>query len=70
MMPNNMGMQGSYTPNQGDYNTNSYKMMPTSYPSYTSNMYQQSNQTSIALFHIPTDATNSLYVDGVPNDAS
>jgi hypothetical protein len=26
--------------------------------------------TSIALFHIPKDATNSLYVDGVPNDAS
>jgi hypothetical protein len=25
---------------------------------------------SIALFHIPNDATNSLYVDGVPNDAS
>jgi len=26
--------------------------------------------TSIALFHIPKDATNSLYVDGIPNDAS
>lgn len=30
---------------------------------------QQPN-TSIALFHIPNDATNSLYVDGIPNDAS
>ena len=28
------------------------------------------NQTSIALFNIPTDAKNSIYVDGVPNDAS
>ena len=32
-------------------------------------MYGNS-QTSIALFHIPTDATNSLYVDGIPNDTS
>lgn len=29
-----------------------------------------SQTTSIALFHIPNDATNSLYVDGIPNDAS
>lgn len=28
------------------------------------------NQTSIALFHIPSDAKNSIYVDGVPNDAT
>lgn len=34
-----------------------------------SSMYQ-ANQTSIALFHIPSDATNSLYIDGIPNDAS
>ena len=26
--------------------------------------------TSVALFHIPNDSTNSLYVDGIPNDAS
>lgn len=29
-----------------------------------------SNLGSVALFPIPKDATNSLYVDGVPNDAS
>jgi hypothetical protein len=28
------------------------------------------NQTSIALFHIPSDAKNSIYVDGVPNDTT
>ena len=44
--------------------------------SYTQSQYQPKisssnhNQTSIALFHIPTEAKNSIYVDGVPNDAS
>ena len=28
------------------------------------------NQTSVALFHIPSDAKNSIYVDGIPNDAT
>jgi len=45
-------------------------------PNYTSqfsshNTYQSNPQTtSIALFHIPSDATNSLYIDGIPNDAT
>ncbi len=33
-------------------------------------VYPSQQTTSIALFHIPNDATNSLYVDGVPNDTS
>jgi hypothetical protein len=32
--------------------------------------HSNQNQTSIALFHIPSDAKNSIYVDGIPNDAS
>jgi hypothetical protein len=54
-----------------------YDIMPTNYNNqiYPINhsIYQppQNQQiTSIALFHIPSDATNSLYVDGVPNDTS
>lgn len=52
----------------------SYDPMPTGYtpnqfPSHSIYPPPQQN-TSIALFHIPNDATNSLYVDGVPNDAS
>ena len=44
---------------------------PPNYP--PAPMYQpqpQPQSTSIALFHIPNDATNSLYVDGIPNDAT
>lgn len=37
----------------------------------TSSLFPTVQQnTSVALFHIPNDATNSLYVDGIPNDAS
>lgn len=32
--------------------------------------HQSQSQTSLALFHIPSDAKNSIYVDGVPNDAT
>lgn len=32
--------------------------------------HSNQSQTSIALFHIPSDAKNSIYVDGIPNDAS
>lgn len=38
----------------------------TTYPQFNSNLSGQ----SIALFHLPSDATNSLYVDGVPNDTN
>ena len=56
----------------------SYHMMGSSRPSYDTpyspqfgshGMYPPSQSQSIALFHIPNDATNSLYVDGIPNDA-
>ena len=39
----------------------------TQFPS--TQFYPQQNQ-SIALFQVPTDATNSLYVDGVPSDTT
>ncbi len=55
-----MGSRTPYDPMTGTY--------PPSYPPHS--MYQPSQSTSIALFHIPQDATNSLYVDGIPNDAS
>lgn len=55
----------------------SYDSIPNGYgnqvppPFGSHNMFQQPQQsTSVALFHIPNDATNSLYVDGIPNDAS
>ncbi len=28
------------------------------------------NTASLALFNIPSDAKNSIYVDGIPNDAT
>lgn len=39
--------------------------------SYQAKIQQPShNQTSVALFHIPSDAKNSIYVDGIANDAT
>ncbi len=43
---------------------------PQQFPSHTMYQNQPQQSTSIALFHIPSDATNSLYIDGVPNDTS
>jgi hypothetical protein len=55
-------------------NRASYEQIPPTYQSSTyppHSIYPPPIQnTSIALFHIPQDATNSLYVDGIPNDAS
>ena len=49
----------------------SYESMPPSFSSsYPHQPVYPPASTSIALFHIPNDATNSLYVDGIPNDAS
>ena len=49
----------------------SYENMPPNYPNnYPPQPVYPPTSTSIALFHIPNDATNSLYVDGIPNDAS
>ena len=49
----------------------SYESMPPNFPnSYPPQPVYPPASTSIALFHIPNDATNSLYVDGIPNDAS
>jgi hypothetical protein len=56
------GSRGSYEPMPPSY-------APPSFPQHS--LYPPPAQnTSIALFHIPQDATNSLYVDGVPNDAA
>ena len=56
------GNRSSYEPIPSNYQPNNYS---------THNIYPPPTQnTSIALFHIPQDATNSLYVDGIPNDAS
>lgn len=51
----------------------SYENIPNAFtgqqfPSHS--LYPPQQNTSIALFHIPNDATNSLYVDGIPNDAT
>jgi hypothetical protein len=53
----------------------SYDSLGSSFPSQQFNSHhiyppQQQQNTSIALFHIPNDATNSLYIDGIPIDAS
>jgi len=48
-------------------------MPPTYPPTYSTHSVYPPNttpSTSIALFHIPQDATNSIYIDGIPNDAS
>ncbi len=59
-----MGQRPSYDPMNGSYPPQQFNPPPQS-------MYPPPQQnTSIALFHIPNDATNSLYVDGIPNDAS
>ena len=62
----------SYHMMSGGGSRSSYDPMASSYPppSYPPQPMYQPQSTSIALFHIPNDATNSLYVDGVPNDAS
>lgn len=65
--------RNSYMP---EYESSSYKIPNQSFShgqfsTTTQSLYNQSsNSTSIALFHIPPDGTNSLYVDGVPNDTS
>jgi len=59
-------MMGGTRPSYDPMNPNNF------IPSFTpSSMFPPVQQnTSVALFHIPNDATNSLYVDGIPNDAS
>jgi hypothetical protein len=64
-----MGQRPSYDPMNPSYPPQQFNPPPQSmYP--PPQQQQQQQNTSIALFHIPNDATNSLYVDGVPNDAS
>lgn len=72
-------MVGSSHPNQPsyvpEYDTSAYKIVnpPNSFSQYhPSHVYsgQNTSSTSVALFHIPSDSTNSLYVDGVPNDTT
>jgi len=52
------------------YGTNKPSYEMGSFNPMFSSTYQPSQSTSIALFHIPADSTNSLYVDGVPSDAT
>ena len=54
------------------YNSSrSYDNMGMYSQQYQPKVQQSSqSQTSIALFHIPSDAKNSIYVDGISNDAS
>lgn len=62
--------RGSYVP---EYDNNQYKIPTQGYNQYqapTQQLYPQTNTSSIALFHIPADGTNSLYIDGVPNDTT
>ena len=63
--------RNSYVP---EYDNSAYKIVNPSnnfsqYP--PSQVYSSQNtSSSVALFHIPSDGTNSLYVDGVPNDTT
>ena len=71
-MMNNTISRGSYVP---EYESNAYKIPPPpqnygQYPVPAQHLYPQQNMGSIALFNVPSDGTNSLYVDGVPNDTS
>ena len=72
-MMGNSHNRNSYLP---EYDSSSYKVPAQSFVHNqfsvtTQSLYNQSsNSTSIALFQIPPDGTNSLYVDGVPNDTS
>lgn len=75
-MMNNTISRGSYVP---EYDNNAYKIPPPpqnygqySVPNLPPNqpLYSQSGTQSVALFSIPSDGTNSLYIDGVPNDTT
>ena len=64
--------RNSYIP---EYDTSTYKMINpnSSFSQYPPNQVysgQSTSSSTVALFHVPTDATNSLYVDGVPTDTS
>jgi hypothetical protein len=74
-MNNNLSRTPSYMP---EYDNNSYKIqqlpsLPQNYNPYqipNQPYYPPSNSSSIALFNISADGTNSLYIDGVPNDTN
>jgi hypothetical protein len=55
---NNIRTSEMLMSNPSYYNPNSF----SNYPNMSSN--------SIALFQLNSDSTNSLYVDGVPNDTN
>jgi hypothetical protein len=54
------------------YSNSRYEGMGSYNPQQYSSKISSNNQpqSSIALFHIPNDAKNSIYVDGIPNDAT
>ena len=62
--PSSIGMSSMRPPELMMPTSNYYSA--SSYPPFNSNV----STSSIALFHLPHDATNSLYVDGVPNDSN
>ena len=57
-----------YNPSRSYDNMGMYSQPPQQ--SYHQSSSKHSSPTSIALFHIPSDAKNSIYVDGIPNDTS
>lgn len=85
-MHNNSIPRGSYVPEYDtnpSYKIPASSTVPPNYPQYqqsTQPMYpsmqapqnpsSSSQHQQVAIFSIPNDGTNSLYVDGVPNDTS
>ena len=67
-MSSSHGRGNSYVP--PEYDSNSYKMPNQPYTQFSQGQIYPQQNSSLALFHVPSDATNSLYVDGVPNDTS
>lgn len=65
-MSGSHGRGGSYVP---EYE-GSFKMPNQQFSQFPPSQLYPQQSSSIALFHIPSDATNSLYVDGVPNDTN
>ncbi len=84
-MHNNSIPRGSYVPeydSNPSYKMPASSTVPPNYPQYPQSnqpMYspmqppQNSNTSAnqqVAIFSIPSDGTNSLYIDGVPNDTN
>ena len=64
MRPPSMDMMGP----PSSYYPPSHSTYPGYPPSVNVNVPMAPISGSLALFNIPSDASNSLYVDGIPND--